>query len=62
MYNMDLTVCFIWVPAHVGADGNEVVDMLQWLKLQTDMRIALSGAEGRDICTSSFHKTLIFII
>ena len=28
MHNNDMTVCFIWVPAHVGIEENEGVDIL----------------------------------
>ena len=52
MHNKDMNVCFVWVPAHVGVEGNEDVDILakQSLRIQTiDVEIPLCKAESKSI-------------
>ena len=52
IHKRGLTVCFIWVPAHVGIEGNEGVDIVakQSLKSNTvDIETPLSRTEGKSI-------------
>ncbi len=59
MHRRGLKVSFIWVPAHVGLEGNEVVDILakQSLKSQTiDREIPLSRAEGKALIKKHVGK------
>lgn len=59
MHNLGLTVGFVWVPAHVGVDGNEDADILakQSLRSQTiEMNIPLSKAEGKAIVKKHMLK------
>ena len=42
MENKGLPTCFLWVPAHVGVEGNEQVDILakQTLRIkQLDLQV-----------------------
>lgn len=50
MFQKGLTVCFVWVSAHVGVEGNEDVDFMakKALKVKSiDMQIPLSKAVGK---------------
>ena len=52
MHNKYMNVCFVWVPAHVGVEGNEDVDILakQSLRIPTiDVAILLCKAESKSI-------------
>ncbi|XP_061925778.1 uncharacterized protein LOC133664840 [Entelurus aequoreus] len=59
MNKRGLAVCFIWVPAHVGIEGNEGVDILakQSLRSHTvDMDIPLCREEGKSIIKKHVGK------
>lgn len=46
MFQKGLTVCFVWVPAHVGVEGNEDVDFMAkqaFKEKSVDMQIPLKG-------------------
>ena len=50
--NRGTSTCFMWVPAHVGVDGNEQADILAKQTLSSkeiDIRITLSRSEVKPI-------------
>ena len=51
LQNRGRTVCFLWVLAHAGVEGNEDADILtkQALRSQTVNNIPLGRAEGKTI-------------
>lgn len=52
LHNKGVVVSFLWVPAHVGVEGNEVVDMLakNSIKHETvDVQVPISRAEVKTI-------------
>lgn len=56
----DIQVSFIWVPAHMGVDGNEGADALakQALKSQyIQLDVALSKSEAKSIIKNHMHIT-----
>lgn len=60
LYSKNLTVCFLWVPAHVGVVGNQDVDILakQALNFQTlNMNVPLSKVEGKAIIKKKIVET-----
>lgn len=59
LLNMGLKVCLRWVPAHLGKEGNEGVDILakQSLKVQTiEMQIPVNKTETNSIMISHIHR------
>ncbi len=60
LHHRGLNISFLWVPARVGVEGNENVDILakQSLKRQiTDIQVPLSKAEVKTITKDHMRKT-----
>lgn len=59
LHNKGRVVCFLWVPAHAGVEGNEDADILakQALRLQiVNNNIPLGKAEGKTIIKMQMQK------
>lgn len=41
LQNLNITVCFMWVPSHVEIEGNEVVDRMAKKTLKSDLQCSI---------------------
>lgn len=52
LFRQSVSVTFVWVPAHVGIEGNEEADILAKQALRSeniDLKVPLSRAEGKSL-------------